>query len=143
MGRVLRTSSPFVRLLGVALAGIACSMPLPAVAAICAASGYAPRDTRRDAVMLEAGRLAADGHLADARALYLFLLTRSRADVEARYGLARVDAWEGCLALAEEGYAEVLSRSPVDADVRAGWIDVLMWQGRWDEAERLVDQGLA
>jgi hypothetical protein len=77
-----------------------------------------------------------------ARALYLAILARDPRDDEATIGLARVDAWDGCLALAEQGYRDVLARSPKNVDARAGLADVLTWTSRWTEAEEVLAVGL-
>lgn len=100
--------------------------------------------TTREQVLIEAGQDAArgEGSWADARAAYLWVLARHPDDPEALYGLARVDAWDGCLALAEASYRRILAKHPRDADVRAGLADVLVWVGRFDDAEKLVDEGL-
>ncbi len=119
------------------------AIPGVARAAECAASRYALQATTRDGALLEAGQLAAGGRYADARAAYLELLSGHEEDAEALFGLARVDAWEGCAKLAESEYTRVLSLHPNDADVRAGLVDLLVWQERFGEAERMLEEGLA
>jgi tetratricopeptide (TPR) repeat protein len=109
----------------------------------CAVSAYYPSVPAREAAMIEAGGLASNGHLADARAVYLWVLARHDSDAEALFGLARVDAWGGCWAIAEEEYRRVLAVHPADADVRAGYVDLLLWRGRRQEAERVLMQGLS
>jgi hypothetical protein len=109
----------------------------------CPVSGAQPTTPRRIPTLREAQKLAYAKRYADARALYLWLLAREPADTEARGGLARVDAWDGCWGLAEREFREALSAHPEDSDVRAGLIDLYMWEKRWDEAQRLIDDGLA
>lgn len=123
-------------------------------AAICPASGYETQATNRDAAMIEAGVLATGANassasrsskdaLADARAVYLWVLARYPDDPEALYGLARIDAWEGCWDLSEREYVRALSKAPRDAELRAGLIDLWTWQNRILEAEKLLETGLA
>jgi tetratricopeptide (TPR) repeat protein len=122
----------------VALASLASRV---ALAADCATSGYYPRARAREAALLEAGELAANGRWSDARAVYLWVLARHQEDPEALFGLARVDAWGGCWTLSESEYRRVLAAHPGDADVRAGYVDLLVWRGRLDEAERMLEGG--
>ena len=96
-----------------------------------------------DARIAEARQLALANRWPDARAVYLTLLSSSRRDAEALYGLARVDAWEGCWRLAEREYRAALGVHPEDDDVRAGLADLLVWEGRTDEAASLLRAGLA
>jgi len=127
-----------------AVVAFVCAAPSArALAADCEVSRYSPADQGRDAAVLEAGTLAANGRYADARAVYLWVLARRRDDAEALFGLARVDAWGGCWAIAEREYREVISEHPADSDVRAGYVDLLVWSGRLDEAEQVLRDGLA
>jgi YaiO family outer membrane protein len=96
-----------------------------------------------DAMLTAAEALTTPLDRPRARALYLAVLARDPKDEEAAVGLARVDAWDGCLALAERGYREVLARSRSNVDARAGLADVLLWTRRWQEAEVVLDEGLA
>jgi tetratricopeptide (TPR) repeat protein len=114
-----------------------------AAAAKCTVSDYAPKGADRDAVILEAGSLSSSDRWADARAAYLWVLARHRDDPEALFGLARLDSWGGCYRLAEQEYLAILTHHPEDADVRAGYVDLLLWDGRNDEAQRVLDRGLA
>lgn len=111
--------------------------------ATCPASSYESRATSSDSALAEAHGLAAQRRWADARAIYLWLLARDDNDAGALFGLARIDAWEGCWALAEREYARLLAAHPPDADVRAAYADLLMWQGRFEEADRLLREGIA
>lgn len=97
----------------------------------------------RDASLTEARARVADGDLDAARAIYERLLGADASDDEARFGLARLDAWQGRLAEAEATLRALLARRPRDADVRAALSDVVSWRGRVGEAEALVDEGLA
>ncbi len=113
------------------------------------AAGEALTLSREEAIA--AARAAvARGDLDAASALYRRILAAPDArgaggpsDDEARAALARIDAWQGRLADAEAALAAVLARHPRDAEVRASLADVLGWRGRRDEANRLVDEGLA
>jgi hypothetical protein len=102
-----------------------------------------PATPRRIPTLRQAQQLAYAKHYPDARALYLWLLARMPSDSEARAGLARVDAWDGCWGLAEREFREALAAHPEDSDVRAGLIDLAMWEKRWEEARHLIDDGLA
>ncbi len=141
--RATRLVWVLARLLAIAAIGGVVSWPATARASDCAASRYTAGATTRDAAILEAGQLAAAGRYADARAAYLDLLSRNEDDSEALYGLARVDAWQGCAMLAESEYTRVLVAHPRDADVRAGLVDLFVWNDRYDEASRMIDEGLA
>jgi tetratricopeptide (TPR) repeat protein len=105
-------------------------------------SSAQPTTPRPIPTFREALKLAYARRYPDARALYLWLLARAPSDAEARAGLARVDAWDGCWGLAEREFREALSSHPEDSDVRAGLIDLFIWEKRWDEATRLIDDGL-
>ena len=83
------------------------------------------------------------GDRARARALYLGLIVRDPSDMDARIGLARVDAWDGCWALAARGYRSVLSAQAGAIEARAGLVDILLWERRWKEAEQELADGLA
>lgn len=136
---------PMRRALRIAITAalVVLSLPPRAYASVCAAVGEIPPYRSRDSVLLSANADAAAGRFGAARAGYLWILARRPDDAEALYGLARVDAWEGCTALAESSYARALEAHPEDADLRAGFVDVLIWQGRYEEAERLLERGLA
>jgi YaiO family outer membrane protein len=136
---------PLARALSVSasLAIAALSAPGVARAATCPASHYTAKSPSIDGALLEAGALTTTGAYGDARAVYLEVLARQPDNPEALYGLARVDAWEGCSALAEREYRRALSLEPTNADLRGGLIDVLSWNGRYAEAEALLDSGLA
>ncbi len=137
-----RRRSVFARLVIAAGAAGLLAFSARAHAATCRASAYETAASTRDEAMVEAGGFAANAHWADARAVYLWVLARHRDDAEALYGLARVDAWEGCWELAESEYSRVIGAHPRDSDVRAGFIDLLLWRGRFDEAEALIEEGL-
>ncbi len=109
----------------------------------CPVSDYMPAATTHDERIAEGQRLTFANRWPDARAVYLTLLSSSRQDSEALYGLARIDAWEGCWRLSEREYRSALGAHPEDDDVRAGFADLLVWQGRSDEAEALLREGLA
>jgi hypothetical protein len=121
--------------------GLCLVFPRVSRAADCAVSAYYPSARTRESALLEAGELASNGHWADARAVYLWVLARHPDDAEALFGLARLDAWGACWALSEAEYRRVLAAHPGDADVRAGYIDLLIWRGRLDEAERVLREG--
>jgi hypothetical protein len=116
--------------------------PRTSRAADCAVSAYYPSARTRESALLEAGELASNGHWADSRAVYLWVLARHEDDGEALFGLARLDAWGACWSLSEAEYRRVLAAHPHDADVRAGYVDLLIWRGRIDEAEQLLSQGI-
>jgi tetratricopeptide (TPR) repeat protein len=117
-------------------------IPRAGRAATCPSSTYTARTTERQDRLLEAGDLASNGHWADARAVYLDLLAERSDDAEALFGLARVDAWEGCWELAKEEYREILRVHPDDADGRGGIVDLLIWEGHYEEAQRVLEEGL-
>jgi tetratricopeptide (TPR) repeat protein len=96
----------------------------------------------RDALLDDARKSARAGQRVRARADYDLLLVRSPNDDEARFGLARLDAWEMLWPAAERGYRDVLTRHPDDDEVRAALVDVLLWEKRWEEASRTIDDGL-
>lgn len=116
--------------------------PRLAGAADCPVSSAQPTTPRPIPVLREAQKLAYAKRYPDARALYLWVLARAPSNAEARAGLARVDAWDGCWPLAEQEFREALSSHPEDSDVRVGLVDLFMWQKRWEEAGRLLDDGL-
>jgi hypothetical protein len=122
--------------------GLCLVFPRVSRAADCAVSAYYPSARTRESALLEAGELASNGHWADARAVYLWVLARHRDDAEALFGLARLDAWGACWSLSEAEYRRVLAAHPRDADVRAGYIDLLIWRGRLDEADRVLKEGV-
>jgi hypothetical protein len=114
-----------------------------AAAEDCSISSAQPTVPRRIPVLREAQQLSYASKFSDARALYLWLLARDARDIEAREGLARVDAWSGCWSLSEREYRGALLEHPEDSDVRGGLIDLYMWQKRWADAKVLIDEGLA
>lgn len=126
------------------LGSLALASPARDARADCVVSGYAlgaagvAAARTRDTALLEAGELAANGHWADARAVYLWMLARDGDDAEALFGLARVDAWGKCWAISEAEFRRVLALHPGDADVRAGYVDLLVWRGRTGEAQRVL-----
>jgi tetratricopeptide (TPR) repeat protein len=79
----------------------------------------------------------------EARGVYIWMLSKDPNDMEALGALARVDAWDGCWQLSEREYARVLTAHPEDIDTRAGYVDLLTWQNRFNEAGRLLNEGLA
>ena len=106
--------------------------------ATCPASTRGPTTPERAPALREARQLAYGKHYADARALYLWLWARDKADDEAAAGLAQIDAWEGCWALAEHEYRELIAAHPEDPELWGGLVDLLMWQRRWSEARAIL-----
>lgn len=127
----------------VLLTGVASSKSALARDAQCAAAPAIAATASTDAMLSAAEALVTPLDRPRARALYLAILAREPRDDEATIGLARVDAWDGCLALAERGYREVLARSPSNVEARAGLADVLAWTSRWAEADEVLADGLA
>jgi Flp pilus assembly protein TadD len=114
-------------------------------AATCKASALSPLAShahKKGDILHEAEGFAHHGRYSDARALYLFALTRYPNDPEVVEALGRVDSWEGCWELAETEFRQVLSAHPEDDEARGGLIDLMAWQARWKEAEALLAEGL-
>jgi hypothetical protein len=124
------------------LTGVANARSASADDALCRAAPAIAATESTDAMLTAADALVTPLDRPRARALYLAILARDPRDDEATIGLARVDAWDGCLALAERGYREVLARSPTNVEARAGLADVLAWTSRWAEAEEVLSTGL-
>lgn len=126
----------------VLLAGVALPARADADDALCRAAPAIAAKESTDELLTAADALVTPLDRPEARALYLAVLARDPRDDEATIGLARVDAWDGCLALAERGYREVLARSPTNVEARAGLADVLTWTSRWAEADEVLAIGL-
>lgn len=127
---------------GLGIAGV-WGVESQAEAATCRASAIKPQARQKHDMLREAETFAHQHHYADARAIYLFALTRFPGDPEIVEAVARVDSWEGCWALAESEYRTVLAAHPEDEEARGGLVDLLSWQSRWREAEALLAEGEA
>jgi tetratricopeptide (TPR) repeat protein len=118
-------------------------VPLARVsAAPCVTAAIKPRGADRAHVLAEAEAHVAAQRYPEARAMFGWMLARNPKDRDARFALAKINAWERCFESAAAGYREVLRAEPADMEARAGLVDMLLWDGRWPEARAVIDAGL-
>jgi len=128
-----------------ALAVVVCLAELaaaPVSAAPCATARLAPQGHDRAHVLVEADAYVAALRYPEARAMFSWMLKHNPKDRDARFAVARLDAWERCFERAAVGYRALLKAAPTDLEARAGLADVLLWDARWDEARSVIDEGL-
>jgi len=105
-------------------------MLLALATALVLAAGPQPSSTDRG----RAEQLARSGKTVEAMEIFVRLVQRDPADVEARLWVARLETRLGRLADAEAGFRSVLREHPADVDARIGLATVLTRRGKPEEA---------
>jgi YaiO family outer membrane protein len=113
-----------------------------ASASPCATAAITPHGKDRAHVLVEADAYVAALRYPEARAMFRWMLAHNPKDRDARFAVAKIDAWERCFDVAAAGYRALLTASPADMEARAGLVDMLLWDGRWSEAGSVIDEGL-
>jgi tetratricopeptide (TPR) repeat protein len=126
--------------LSVLLVSVLCAAH--AQAAPCTTARIAPHGKDRAHVLVEAEAYAAALRYPEARAMFRWMLARNPKDRDARFAVAKLDAWERCFEAAATGYRMLLKASAADLEARAGFVDMLLWDGNYSEARAVLDAGL-
>ena len=117
--------------------------PNSAAAGDCPIAKIKPRGKDRAHVLLEAEAYTKRQRFPEARAMYQWMIAHKPDDRDARYALARLDAWDRCFERAGTAYRALLEIEPRDIEARAGLIDMLLWDSRFEEAAAVIDAGMA